>query len=46
MSNGDKLQVFPFALKWDHAEQFCQDVGGHLASIRGQVRTTVMETRK
>jgi hypothetical protein len=34
LNNGDKLQVFPFALKFTQADQFCQEVGGNLASIR------------
>ena len=36
LSNGDRLQVFPFALKFTQADQFCQDVGGNLASIRDE----------
>lgn len=33
-SNGDIIQVFPVALRFDDAERFCTDFGGHLASIR------------
>ena len=37
-SNGDIIQVFPVALRFNDAEQFCTDFGGHLASIRTDVR--------
>ena len=31
--NGDTITTFPLALRFDDAERFCTDFGGHLASI-------------
>ena len=43
MQNGDTLQVFPLALRFDDAERFCSDFGGHLASIHSEEEFTKLE---
>ena len=43
VQNGDTLQVFPLALRFDDAERFCSDFGGHLASIHSEEEFTKLE---